>query len=119
MTEGVREVLGPLRDPRLCALDIVSPELATSSTVALTRTELILAEAEEHHLPARVREDLGVVRGHLLGLCQLTHELPVLCSGPYAGPTGSEWVGVQEGDSGGGLQRVKGQIIAEQPTEKK
>jgi hypothetical protein len=81
MTEGVREVLGPLRNQRLCALDTVSPDLATSLTVALTRTELILTEAEEHHLPARVREDLGVVRGHLLGLCQLAHELPVLCSG--------------------------------------
>jgi hypothetical protein len=62
---------------------------------------------------------MGTTMTPLLGLCPLTHELPVLCSGPYAEPARSEWVGVQEGDSGGGLQRVKDQIIAEQPTEKK
>ena len=66
-----------------------------------------------------VREDLGVVRWPLLGLGQLTHELPVLCSGSCVGRAGSEWVGVQDGDSGGGLRRVTGQIITEQPTEKK
>jgi len=90
MTEGVGEVLRPLRDQRLCALDTILPDLATSLTVALTRTELMLAEAKEHHLPARVREDLGVVRRHLLQLCQLAHELPVLCAVPHAGPTGPE-----------------------------
>jgi hypothetical protein len=67
-----------LRDQRVCALDTVSLDLALSLTVALSRTELMLAEAEENHLPARVREDLGVVRWHLLGLCQLAQELPVL-----------------------------------------
>jgi hypothetical protein len=66
-----------------------------------------------------VQEDLGVVGWHLLGLCQLTHGLPVLSSGSCAGPAGSEWVGVQDGDSGGGLRRVKGQIITERSTEKK
>jgi hypothetical protein len=62
---------------------------------------------------------MGTTMTPLLGLCQLTHELPVLRSGPYAGRAGSEWVGAQDGDSGGGLRRVRGQMIAEQPTEKK
>jgi len=62
---------------------------------------------------------MGTTMTPLIGLCQLTHELRVLCSGPYGGPAGSEWVGVQDGDSGGGLRRVTGQIITEQPTEKK
>jgi hypothetical protein len=86
MTEGVREILRPLRDQRLCALDTVLPGLANSLAVVLTRMELMLADADRHHLPARMREDLGLVRWQLLGLCQLAHELPVLCSGPHAGP---------------------------------
>jgi len=85
MAEGVREILGPLRNHRLCALDTVVPSLAHSLAVALARTELMLAEAGRYELPESVREDLGVVRWHLLGLSQLAHELPVLCSGPHAG----------------------------------
>ena len=81
MAEGVREILGPLRTQRLCALDTVVPSLARS----LARTELMLVEAGRYELPMNVREDLGVVRWHLLGLSPLAHELPVLCSGPHAG----------------------------------
>ena len=76
----------PLRDRRLYALDTVVPGLADSLAVALTRTELMRAEAEKQHRPERRREALGIVRWHLLGLSQLAHELPVLCAGPHAGP---------------------------------
>jgi hypothetical protein len=48
MTEGVREILGPLRNQRLCALDTVVPSLAHSLAIALARTELMLAEAGNH-----------------------------------------------------------------------
>jgi hypothetical protein len=95
-TEGVREILRPLRDRRLCALDTVVPGLADSLAVAVTRTELMLAEAEKHHLPERMREDLGIVRWHLLGLSQLAHELPVLCAGPHAGPIAAQMTHKEE-----------------------
>ena len=85
MAERVREILGPLRNQRLCALDTVVPSLAHSLASALARTELMLVEAGRYEFPVNVREDLWVVRWHLLGLSQLAHELPVLCSGPHAG----------------------------------
>jgi hypothetical protein len=45
VAEGVREILGPLRNQRLCALDTVVPSLAHSLASALARTELMLVEA--------------------------------------------------------------------------
>jgi len=59
VAEGVREILGPLRNQRLCALDTVVPSLAHSLASALARTELMLVEAGRYELPANVREDFG------------------------------------------------------------